>query len=160
MEESSSIAKRARRVSSYIVAFDFVSWSNASTALRFLEKRHNKKKGSSREYNSRFIRDYITSRAERFERERGREHHGVRELQSDSDDIDDDDDDDDDDVVERRRIVAEEKRRRITSATKREWNSFFVRFQFDDDDEDDEEGKTVAAETTSVPARLTRWIRS
>ena len=149
-------------MSSYIVAFDFVSWSNASTALRFLSKSGiiiKKKVRSSREYNSRFIRDYITSRAERFERERGREHHGVRELQSDSDDIDDDDDDDDDDV-ERRRIVAEEKRRRITSATKREWNSFFVRFQFDDDDEDDEEGKTVAAETTSVPARLTRWIRS
>ena len=38
MKESSSIAKRARRVSSYIVAFDFVSWSNASTALRFLSK--------------------------------------------------------------------------------------------------------------------------
>ena len=145
----------------YRVAFDFVSWSHASTALRFLSKSGIiiKKRFVARIYNSRFIRDYITiSRREVRERERGREHHGVRELQSDSDDIDDDDDDDDD--VERRRIVAEEKRRRITSATKREWNSFFVRFQFDDDDEDDEEGKTVAAETTSVPARLTRWIRS
>jgi hypothetical protein len=49
MKESSSIAKRARHVSSYIVAFDFVSWSNASTALRFLSKRHNKKKKVRRE---------------------------------------------------------------------------------------------------------------
>jgi hypothetical protein len=69
----------------------------------------------------------------------------VRELQSDSD-IDD----------VKGRIVVEEKRRR-TSATKCEWNSF-VRFQFDN--KDDDEGKTVAAETTSVTALLTRWVRS
>tara|TARA_Y100000739_G_scaffold92522_1_gene79249 strand:+ start:5633 stop:5920 length:288 start_codon:yes stop_codon:yes gene_type:complete len=87
------------------------------------------------------------------EREREREeHHGVRELQSDSSDIDD----------VGRRIIVEEKRRRTKCATKCEWNSF-VRFQFDTTNtfEDDDEGKTtVALETTSVTAWRTRWVRS
>jgi len=86
------------------------------------------------------------------EREREREEHGVRELQNDSD-IDD---------VGRRIVGFEEKRGR-TSATKCEWNSF-VRFQFDTNnnvEDDDDEGKTVALETTSVPAQLTqKWVRS
>ena len=84
------------------------------------------------------------------EREREREEHGVRELQIDSD-IDD---------VGRRSVVFEEKRGR-TSGTKCEWNAF-VRFQFDTNTnvEDDDEGETVALETTSVPAQLTRWVRS
>ena len=81
------------------------------------------------------------------EREREREEHGVRELQIDSD-IDD----------VGRSIVFEEKRGR-TSGTKCEWNAF-VRFQFDNNVEDDDEGETVALETTSVPAQLTRWVRS
>ena len=82
------------------------------------------------------------------EREREREEHGVRELQIDSD------------IDDVGRIIVEEKRRR-TSATKCEWNSF-VRFQFDTNNfEDDDEGKTVALETTSVPAQLTqKWVRS
>lgn len=73
----------------------------------------------------------------------------MRELQNDSD-IDD----------VGRSIVFEEKRGR-TSGTKCEWNAF-VRFQFDatNNFEDDDEGETVALETTSVPAQLTRWVRS
>ena len=86
------------------------------------------------------------------EREREREEHGVRELQIDSSDIDE---------IVGRRIVGFEERRGRTSGTKCEWNAF-VRFQFDTNTnvEDDDEGETVALETTSVPAQLTRWVRS
>ena len=70
----------------------------------------------------------------------------MRELQSDSD-IDD---------VGR---IVEKRRGRRTSATKCERNAF-VRFQFDDENEGDDEGKTVVDETTSVPACLTRRVRS
>ena len=154
MEESSSIAK-ARRVSSYRIAFDFVSWSHASTALRFLSKSGIIKKKVRRENIIQIYKNISPSRAERFEREReGGSIMGCASSKATP-------------MIsttttttskgggsslkkKRRRLRAQQNasgwalrpipiRRRRRRRRRR---------------------KTVAAETTSVPARLTRWIRS
>ena len=83
----------------------------------------------------------------------------MRELQSDSDDIDSSDIDE---IVGRRIVGFEEKKRENERNKTRVGIAFFVRSPIRrPTSKTTNEGKTVALETTSVTARITqKWVRS